>query len=41
MHSIVKSFEWIVSALISHENFSNLTIIETDIAFQGLRVSEK
>ena len=36
--SIVQSFERIVDALISQENFTNLTIIETGIAFQGLRV---
>ena len=38
--SIVQSFERIVNALISQENFTNLTIIQTDIAFQGLRVRE-
>ena len=38
--SIVQSFEKIVDALISQENFTNLTIIQTDIAFQGLRVRE-
>ncbi|XP_019855094.1 PREDICTED: adhesion G-protein coupled receptor G2-like [Amphimedon queenslandica] len=35
---IVQSFERIVDALISQENFTNLTIIETGIAFQGLRI---
>ncbi|XP_019855104.1 PREDICTED: uncharacterized protein LOC109583989 [Amphimedon queenslandica] len=38
-NNIVQSFERIVGALISQENFTNLTIIETGIAFQGLRVS--
>ena len=38
--SIVQSFERIVNALISQENFTNLTIIQSDIAFQGLRVRE-
>uniref|UniRef100_A0A1X7T9F7 G-protein coupled receptors family 2 profile 2 domain-containing protein n=1 Tax=Amphimedon queenslandica TaxID=400682 RepID=A0A1X7T9F7_AMPQE len=39
-NNIIQSFERIVEALISQENFTNLIIIETGIAFQGLRVQK-
>ncbi|XP_003385399.2 PREDICTED: adhesion G-protein coupled receptor G2-like [Amphimedon queenslandica] len=38
---IVQSFERILDALMNQENFTNLTVIETGIAFQGLRIKKQ
>ena len=37
--SIINSFEGIVDALINQENFTNITVVEDDIALIGKRVS--
>ena len=36
---IIKSFEGIVNAVVNQENFTNVTVVEEDIAFRGERVS--
>lgn len=37
--SIINSFEGIIDALINQENFTNITVVEDDIALLGQRVS--
>ena len=37
--SIINSFERIIDALINQDNFTNITIVENDIALKGESVS--
>ena len=37
--SIINSFERIIDALINQDNFTNITVVENDIALKGESVS--
>ena len=39
MCRIVKAFDSIVDALIQQENFSNISVVQSDLALKGERVS--